>query len=52
VVGGRTGLGYRGQMPGVLEEALLTFRAKRPLYLVGAFGGCARLIWLSSRFSG
>jgi hypothetical protein len=31
-------------MPGVLEETLLTFRAKGPLYLVGAFGGCARLV--------
>ncbi len=44
VIGGRTGLSYRGRMPGVLEETLLTFRAKRPLYLVGAFGGCARLV--------
>lgn len=46
VVGGRLGPmgdGYRGRMPGALEEALLTMRAKRPLYLVGAFGGCARL---------
>jgi len=48
VVGGRLGPagdGYRGRMPGVLEEALLTMRAERPLYLVGAFGGCARLVF-------
>jgi hypothetical protein len=48
VVGGRlgpTGDGYRGRMPGVLEEALLSIRAERPLYLVGSFGGCARLIF-------
>jgi hypothetical protein len=48
VVGGRlgpTGDGYRGRMPGVLEEALLAMRAERPLYLVGAFGGCARLVF-------
>lgn len=48
VVGGRlgpTGDGYRGRMPGVLEEALLAIRAGRPLYLVGAFGGCARLVF-------
>ena len=47
VVGGRLGPagdGYRGRMPGVLEEALLAMRAERPLYLIGAFGGCARLI--------
>ena len=48
VVGGRLGPagdGYRGRMPGVLEEALLAIRAKRPVYLVGAFGGCARLVF-------
>lgn len=47
VVGGRLGPagdGYRGRMPGVLEEALLAIRAERPVYLVGAFGGCARLV--------
>ncbi len=48
VVGGRLGPagdGYRGRMPGVLEEALLTIRTERPVYLVGAFGGCARLVF-------
>jgi hypothetical protein len=47
IVGGRigpSGSGYRGRMPGVLEEALLSIRADRPVYLVGAFGGCARLV--------
>lgn len=44
VIGGSIGQTYRGRMPGVLEETLLTFRAKQPLYLVGAFGGCARLV--------
>ncbi len=47
VVGGRLGRPdnpYRGRMPGVLEEALLGIRAQRPVYLVGAFGGCARLV--------
>ncbi|MDA8347926.1 MAG: TIR domain-containing protein [Pseudomonadota bacterium] len=47
VVGGRVGPagdGYRGRMPGVLEEALLGIRAERPVYLIGAFGGCARLV--------
>ena len=48
VVGGRigpSGDGYRGRMPGVLEESLLAIRAERPVYLVGAFGGCARLVF-------
>jgi len=46
VVGGRVapGGGYKGRMPGVLEEALLSIRAERPVYLVGAFGGCGRLV--------
>lgn len=47
IVGGRlgpTGDGYRGRMPGVLEEALLSIRSARPVYLVGAFGGCAHLV--------
>lgn len=47
VVGGKLGRPdnpYLGRMPGVLEEALLGIRAQRPLYLVGAFGGCARLV--------
>lgn len=47
IVGGKLGRPdgtYLGRMPGVLEEALLGIRAKRPVYLVGAFGGCARLV--------
>lgn len=47
VVGGRLGhpdKPYLGRMPGVLEEALLGIRSQRPVYLVGAFGGCARLV--------
>ncbi|TQF09379.1 TIR domain-containing protein [Myxococcus llanfairpwllgwyngyllgogerychwyrndrobwllllantysiliogogogochensis] len=47
VVGGKLGRPdnlYLGRMPGVLEEALFGIRAQRPVYLVGAFGGCARLV--------
>jgi len=46
-VGGKLGRAedsYLGRMPGVLEEALLGIRAQRPVFLVGAFGGCARLV--------
>lgn len=46
-VGGKLGRPddpYLGRMPGVLEETLLGIRAQRPVYLIGAFGGCARLI--------
>lgn len=46
-LGGRIGSqsdGYRGRMPGVLEEILLSIEAKQPVYLVGAYGGCTRLV--------
>ena len=39
--GGRTD-GYRGRMPGVAEEVLLSFQARQPVFLIGGFGGCAR----------
>lgn len=46
-VGGKIGRpndGYSGRMPGVLEESLLSIRGERPVYLVGALGGCTRLV--------
>lgn len=33
---------FKGMMPGVAEEALAMFEARKPLYLLGGFGGCAR----------
>ncbi|EME5360980.1 hypothetical protein LF841_18365 [Pseudomonas aeruginosa] len=41
VVGGRVE-GYKGTMPGIAEETLLSLRAAKPVYLVGGFGGCSR----------
>ncbi|QPR34458.1 hypothetical protein I6G96_26650 [Delftia acidovorans] len=41
VVGGRSE-GYKGTMPGIAEEALLSLRAGMPTFLVGGFGGCTR----------
>ena len=41
VLGGKVN-GYRGAMPGIAEEALLTLQAGKPLYVAGGFGGCAR----------
>ena len=40
VVGGATE-NYRGTMPGVAEEALLSVKAGKPTYVVGCLGGCA-----------
>ena len=36
--------GFRGKYPGLLEEALMALRSGQPLYLIGGFGGCTRLI--------
>ena len=50
--------GFKGSMPGIAEEALLSFEARQPLFLVGGFGGCTRDIaetlglvdrWVGSR---
>lgn len=38
LVGGRRE-GYEGELPGLMEEALLALEAGQPLYLAGGFGG-------------
>lgn len=35
---------YQGLWPGVLEEGVIALRANQPLYLLGVFGGAARLL--------
>jgi hypothetical protein len=42
-LGGKV-VGYSGKYPGILEEAYLALNAGKPLYLLGAFGGCTGLI--------
>ena len=41
VLGGRVE-GYKGDMPGIAEEALLSLESGQPLFLIGGFGGCTR----------
>ncbi|MXY52163.1 MAG: hypothetical protein F4Y86_06520 [Gammaproteobacteria bacterium] len=41
-LGGRTE-GYQGNEPGVMEEARLALTYRKPLYLMGGFGGATRL---------
>ena len=36
--------GYRGAMPGIIEESLYTVRAGKPLYVAGGFGGAGALL--------
>ncbi len=38
LIGGRRS-GFRGAMPGLIEETLLAIEAAQPLYLAGGFGG-------------
>lgn len=40
VLGGRVDK-YKGIMPGIAEEVLLSLRVKQPTFLLGGFGGCA-----------
>lgn len=35
---------YAGRIPGVLEEVVLSVQAGQPVFLIGAFGGTARLV--------
>jgi len=39
-VGGATS-GYKGDMPGIAEEVLLSIEADKPTFVTGALGGCA-----------
>ncbi len=41
VLGGKVA-GYKGTMPGIAEEALLSLQKRQPLFLLGGFGGCTR----------
>jgi SLOG cluster2 len=43
ILGGKTE-GYSGFMPGIFEEALVTLKARRPLYLLGGFGGATEAL--------
>jgi hypothetical protein len=40
VLGGRVEK-YKGTMPGIAEEALLSLQGGQPLFVLGGFGGCA-----------
>ncbi len=36
--------GYKGIMPGVLEEIIIAIELNKPLYLLGGFGGITRKV--------
>ena len=41
VLGGKVD-GYKGRMPGIAEETLLSLQSLQPVFLLGGFGGCTR----------
>lgn len=43
IVGGKL-RGFKGSMPGVIEEALTSVQARRPLFVAGGFGGAAAAV--------
>jgi hypothetical protein len=36
--------GYKGKYPGIAEESFLAIKTGMPVFLIGAFGGCARAV--------
>jgi hypothetical protein len=43
LIGGKE-RGYKGELPGIIQEALLAIEADQPLYLAGGFGGATATI--------
>jgi hypothetical protein len=43
MLGGKVS-GYRGKYPGILEEFLIALNKRKPIYLLGAFGGASKEI--------
>lgn len=41
VIGGKS-LGFKGRYPGIAEEVYLSLKAKKPTYLIGAYGGITK----------
>jgi hypothetical protein len=51
VLGGKTE-GYSGFLPGIFEEALVTLQLRRPIYILGGFGGATEILANSILASG
>jgi SLOG cluster2/TIR domain len=43
ILGGRV-TGYKGALPGITEEAALAIAHHKPLFVLGAFGGCTEAV--------
>lgn len=40
ILGGKQ-TGYKGRYPGLMEEVLIAMTSHKPVFIIGAFGGCA-----------
>lgn len=36
--------GFTGFMPGIVEEFMIAYLSKKPIFLIGGFGGCAHVL--------
>ncbi|CAM3053959.1 TIR domain-containing protein [Paenibacillus sediminis] len=43
ILGGKI-TGFKGSYPGIVEEAYLALKSKRPVYLIGSMGGASKVI--------
>ena len=43
ILGGKC-IGFKGKMPGVLEEVLIAMEQNKPIFLIGGFGGVSQCI--------
>lgn len=43
VMGGRT-QGFKGKMPGIIQEVKIALELNKPVYIIGATGGCADIL--------
>ena len=44
IISGGKVQGFTGFMPGIAEEFMFAYNAKKPIFLIGGFGGCAHVI--------
>ena len=44
IICGGKAKGFTGFMPGIAEEFMIAYNSKKPIYLIGGFGGCAHVI--------
>lgn len=43
IIGGKTS-GFKGFLPGIIEEVAIAIHKNKPVYIIGAAGGCGRIL--------